>query len=336
MRAKYIWYVLATSMALSISACASEGSEREGNAGRSPVTGALTVDDQVLALDFEAVRAKRQPADARIQRIGTRLFEGLLKASQTEDPNGPERTKDMPLAAAVERPVLRVSHLATSDDLLLVNGPVADDHSAQTDIGESEARRIFEQAISQLQNAKVDDVRGLDLSRTKFARMLQASVRPDKPETFRQDIKAYLFSAPRTVKGIVVMNSDITIAVHRTGRIASIRTRGALPGIAPSDAKLAAPNRRVLSADALGQRAQAEYPDAIVQSLGLMYPIATAADETGGKAVQPREVFALSEKLSDGTGRGRARRIAYSVTDDRAPGVFLDTQLKDDVSDVKR
>lgn len=162
-------------------------------------------------------------------------------------------------------------------------------------------------------------------------------MRTGRPETLRSAVKAYVFSAPRTVNGYLILNSDVTISVHRNGKLASIRSRGALPGIVSADVQLAAAKRRVVYSDAIVRRAQAEFPEADVHSFGLVYAVGTAVDTSAGSAVEPTEVLMVFDKFNDGSGgRSRGRMISYSVTDEAAPAVQLYGYLKEDIGDARR
>jgi len=84
------------------------------------------------------------------------------------------------------------------------------------------------------------------------------------------------------------------------------------------------------------RRAESEFPNANVHPLGLAYPVGTPADRSMGRAVEPHEVFVVFPPLGDGTGSGRGRMIAYSVTNAGDGPVRLDTHLEDDQGDPRR
>jgi hypothetical protein len=329
-----IRFAPAVALVAILGACENEAPRNGAPEQVQRVSSALSVGTaRVQLLDFVAPGKRRLPIEERVSRMGKVLMGGALDAVQIGDSGEPEANGKQ---TAVERhAALRVAHVAETDDLLLVNGLVADDHAVDVDVAEEGARRVFDETIARLSREVPDDFKGVDLARVKTARLHQASAQSGRPETLRTDIKAYVFSAPRTANELEVLGSEVVIAVHRSGKVASIRMRGLLPGVRPADPALAAPRERVVSSEALLRRVQEAYPSAVVQSAGLLYPVGTPADASGGRAVEPREVFVVFEKLHDGSGYGRGRRIAFSVTDRRAPGVNLDVQLQDDKGDPR-
>lgn len=293
---------------------------------------------QVLAVDFTAARSQRLAVPDRVARAQSVLLGGAADAMIAEDMRAPELAAGAGAApeAALQRvrPNTRVSHQPETDDLLLVNSAVADDHAEGLDIGEAAARRIFEDTVARLSRAGLDDAGGLDLSRTKVSRLRQGSGERGRADTLRSHVKAYVFWAPRTVNGVEVMDSGMTIGVHRSGKLASIHSRGVLPGTVA--AGRAAPRARVASTDQLEARAQSEFPGASIQRLGLMYAVTPQTDEKAARALEPREVFMVFAPLADGSGYSRGRKVAYSVTDARAPALPLDTMLQHDPGDARR
>lgn len=284
---------------------------------------------KVLPMDFTG---RPRLALAERTRIAGQVLLAGSPDTRLEDLRDPEGVLQTVVGVVRARPTLRISHEPLTDELLMINSIVADDHSEGIDIGEAAARRIFEDTVARLARDGMDDMKGLDLSRVKVSRLRQASGLAGRADTLRQSLKAYVFSAPRTVNGLEVLHSNVTIGVHRSGKLASIHSRGALPGVTPSDPALASPRARAQSAAEILQRAQVEFPDAHIQGLGLVYAL---DGQTSAAAVEPREVFVVYPRLGDGSSYGRGRAIAYSVTDPSAPVAYLDTQLKNDRGDIR-
>lgn len=290
----------------------------------------------IVPINFATIRANRLGVEDRARLIKKVLLGGAADLLPMDRAPSEDPTRLMPWQIGV-REAVSVSHESETDDLLLVNRAVANDHSIDSDIGESAARQIFEDTVAQLASEGTDDVSGLDLRKVKVSRLRQASMQTGKPETLRSGIKAYVFSAPRTVNEYPILNSDVTISVHRSGKLASIRSRGVLPGAALVDARGPVAKSRVVGSDAILKRVRAEHPEADVHSFGLMYVVGTAADTSAGAAVEPREVVMVFDRSNDGSGvRSRGKMVSYSVTDEAAPAVDLYSQLKDDLGDPRK
>jgi hypothetical protein len=322
-------YISAAILSLTVTACGLP--EDEPDVSAQPQQGTVDGSSRVMLVDFASARSTRLPVAQRVQRASRVLLAGAAETTVVQELQHPETGG---AAKMVARPTLRMSHVPEADEVLLINGPVADDHSEGADIGEAAARQIFDATVAQLARDGLDDMNGLDLAKATVSRLREAAGQAGRPDTLRSHVKAYVFSAPRTVNGLEVLHSNVTIGVHRSGKLALIHSRGVLPGKAPANAVLAS-RPRVVSAAEIQKRAQAEFPGASLQSLGLVYVVDPQTDAKLASAVEPREVFVVFPPLNGAAGYGRGRSIAYSVTDARAPVMYLDTQLKNDPGDTR-
>jgi hypothetical protein len=206
----------------------------------------------------------------------------------------------------------------TDDDYVLVVAP-GPGVPSNTDIGDSAARKVFEAAVAKLQAAGASEVEGVDLAQVRTTRRMRASGRPGDPSSRKVQVHQYIFSAPRFANGIPIAESSLAIAIARDGRIASVRTTGAVP-TAPGPA---APRQaRHVTSSALLTRLKKDNRGAAVRSLGLQY---IAGFSTGNAAdlVEPLEVFMVFPSLKDRDGQGRGFRVACSVMDPDARPIEL-------------
>lgn len=186
-----------------------------------------------------------------------------------------------PAADKAERISVLVDNVCR--DLLAVNGAVADDFSSASDVGAARARTVFEAALQSLSASRLIDANALSLDSLHAHRLMQSERARGGPVVSR--VKEYLFEVPHAVGGIEVFGAATTVAVHRSGELASVRTMGPRAGEAADHSVVT----RAVSADALAQRARQEHPNAKVVSLGLRYPWQATAD--AALAARPRQAF---------------------------------------------
>jgi hypothetical protein len=141
---------------------------------------------------------------------------------------------------------VRVLMNLAQSEFLAVNGVVADDVTSDVDVGAERARVIFDDAMKALASRKLAEYQGVDFGKIRVQRMMQAEMPPGGKAVPR--VKEYFFEAPRAVAGVEVFGASVTIAVHRSGRIASIRMLG--PEVSGSSETF----KRVIPAAALIER----------------------------------------------------------------------------------
>ncbi len=204
---------------------------------------------------------------------------------------------------------------ASRGELLVVQGAVADDVTSNTDIGMQRARAVFDDTLNQLVARQLVASDGLAVGRTRTGRVMQSETTRSGPVSTR--VKEYFFEVPRAVGGVEVFGASVTIAVHRSGKLASIREVGPLAASAPSNAK------RVVSAASLTERARQENAGTEIAPLGLRYPWGAVRGDSA-LASRARETYRIVPvtKVDDRIIHGRAYYVFYAVDDDKAPPII--------------
>jgi hypothetical protein len=223
---------------------------------------------------------------------------------------------------------MRLPH---NDDTLVVNRAVSTDRSDCEDVGEEGARAAFERAVEGLRAQGAPEAEGLDLTQVHVARLSQGAGKLGEPSTMRTRVQQYIFSAPRVVDDIVISDSSLSVGVHRSGALASIRSTGML-ATPRADARRGTLRSRRTSSAELEERVQREFPGSEAHSLGLRY-IGTLRAATDAEGVAPHEVYLVFPPLQGTEGRSRGVRVAYSVTDPGAPSIYLDKPSANDHGD---
>ena len=199
-------------------------------------------------------------------------------------------------------------------EILVVQGAVTDDMTSNADIGMQRARAVFEDTLAQLVSRQLVAADGLAIGRVHTGRVMQSESTRDGKASTR--VKEYFFEVPRAIGGIEVFGASVTIAVHRSGKVASIREVGPLAASASTNAK------RVVSAASLIERARQENAGAEVAPMGLRYPWGAVRSDTA-LASRARETYRIVPvtKVDDRTIHGRAYYAFYAVDDDKSPPI---------------
>ncbi len=208
---------------------------------------------------------------------------------------------------------IRVLLDARGHEALALHGAVAGDYLSQADVGATQARATFDNVLQALQASGTSGLGALGVDAVSTARLMQAERAADGPVTTR--VKAYLFDVPVVVGAIPVFGAEASVAVHRSGQVASIRLTGPTAQPAQRGAALV----RTVSPDVLERRARAEHPGAKIVPLGVQYPWLATQDTA--LAARPRQVFQVQPRgmADDGQATGgRPHYVFYSVEDMRA------------------
>jgi hypothetical protein len=289
-------------------------------AAQMPSEGSATALDRVGAIlplaEFRADSSSPDALSERASRIATLIAGAEVSAVAAEKASAQQRN-DFP--GRVEYVVESAKRIAIQFDsrrseLVAVHGAVSDDYMSTADVGVDGAHKVFEGAIKSLESAKLVQTEGLALETVRTGRVMQAELGRDREAVKR--IKAYFFEVPRTVDGIEVFGSSITISVHRSGQIESIRSIG--PGALRTKATL----RRNVSVQSLTERARKENPGAEVSHVGLRYPWDAVRGDVA-LASRPRETFrVVSLTTVDGVRiHGRSHYVFYAVDDKKLPPI---------------
>lgn len=199
-------------------------------------------------------------------------------------------------------------------EMLVVSGQVADDFVSAEDVGPARAHAVFEKAMNAMVSKNLVDPGGIAVGNARTGRVMQGETkRGEKPNT---RIKEYFFEVPRTIAGIEVFGSSVTVSVHRSGRIASVRTVG--PLVTPTTEHV----KRLFSAASLSERARKDNPGAEVVPLGLRY-VATPEGSEVEPLIRPREAFRVTP-VTELDGRklhGRSHYVFYAIDNEREPAL---------------
>jgi len=199
-------------------------------------------------------------------------------------------------------------------EMLVVSGQVADDFTSTEDVGPARAHAVFEKAMDAMVSRKLVDPGGVAVGNARTGRVMQGETkRGEKPIT---RVKEYFFEVPRTVAGVEVFGSSVTVSVHRSGRIASVRTVG------PVVTQTADRVKRLFSAASLYERARKDNPGAEVVPMGLRYVAMPEASEAE-PLLRPREAFRVTP-VTEVEGRklhGRSHYVFYAIDNDREPAL---------------
>lgn len=215
-------------------------------------------------------------------------------------------------------------------DILAVNGAIADDSHSAPDVGPERARLVFEAACQSLIAGQLvaNDILTTQASRT--SRVMQGEQARGGPATTR--VKEYLYEVPHAISGIEIFGAATTVAVHRSGKLASIRSIGPAATLAADRSTVT----RFISAEALADRARSEYPNAKVKPLGLRYPWQATSD--ADLASRPREAFQVTP-LAQIEGRqieGRAHYVFYSLEGDHVAPIIWPVPKPHAAGDVRK
>lgn len=198
--------------------------------------------------------------------------------------------------------------------LLAVHGAVADDFASEVDVGTARAQTLFHDTLKALVSRHLVEPDGLALGRVRSGRVMQAET--PRGGQSKPRIKEYFFEVPRVVGDVEVFGASLTISVHRSGRIASIRTEG------PSAVSDKETFKREISAASLTERARHDNPRAEIVPLGLRYPWKAASDDTR-LISRPREAFRVVP-VTEVEGRkihGRSHYVFYALDNDKEPPI---------------
>lgn len=204
-------------------------------------------------------------------------------------------------------------HLNTAKgEMLVVSGQVADDVVSAEDIGPARADAVFKKAMNAMVSRKLLDTGVVPDGYVRTGRVMQGETkRTEKPIT---RVKEYFFEVPRTVTGIEVFGSSVTVSVHRSGRIASVRTVG--PVVTPTTDYV----KRIFSATSLSERARKDNPESEVVPIGLRY-MAMSGTTEAEPLLRPREAFLVTPvtEIEGRKIRGRSHYVFYAIDDEHEP-----------------
>jgi hypothetical protein len=279
---------------------------------------------------------KRTPAEisARILTVGELVSGGAaLSADQARaavDASSDKRHDSS--RPFTQNPGIVVKYDRPADDLRISNSELRDETEGP-DVGEVQARAVLAATMGQLVAKGLIDAGRWPLERARFSRTL-FGVAPST-EVAKEQVVEYTFTILRQINGLEFANSGVSISVHRSGKVSSIRIGGAEFDSAVSAGKelpvgaLNAVKRR-FDDTTLRAKFTKEWPNAQIQWDKTMYVRADTQDGT----IEPRYVVSYSI-VSNIEGRSvNSRRMmkGYSLETDGDVVLLSDPPKPDIVS----
>lgn len=306
-------------LVLLASACAREEAEQ------APPPPAI---DSSGAQEFAAFEISwPRPSSAQVDARAKTLSEVMLGQALAEHPFA-QQLKDAATSSPAFNASLRGSNMMGryrhgADELLLNNNNLLEDATSAVDIGETAARARFVDIVQQLNDASLVDGQLFDLnaaivSQTKF------STGSSDSDNQVDHVLSYDFLVRQSLNGIPFVNAGVRVSVHRSGAIAAIRLGGAVAAASVQKGRVhpLAPGyvfRAKVDEKYFQERFATEYPNAQLNSKGILYMLPYSVDpEAGQKQVlEPEYVFNFANHY--GGIVARRRYVGYSLSNPSAP-----------------
>ena len=213
---------------------------------------------------------------------------------------------------------LKVTHTDSNDVFAAIDEAVTRDTYSLTDVGFSAAATVFAAAFKRLVAGGAVADTGLDPNAPELSRIFQGEgVFGQKPV---ERVKEYVFTVPRKINGIEVYATGVKVSVHRSGLTARVARFGATVNSTVAADGSETPNAKgftfpaVLDASSALARVKAEYPNALVKTIGLRYWL---PEDVASAVVVPQYLyFVAPQYLIDGqTVTSRGTLVGYSTRD---------------------
>lgn len=307
-------FIASAFAALIFSGCTSDPSVDE------PKVGAAIAGSSASALGaFLISRSTLSPSDvaAVASPLASVLYGASASSSVTQSISHSGTLGGSLFADVPDLPGLKVAYTASNATLLVFNAQVTRDTASLADVGPTTAHTIFAGAFDSLVAAGTIGSTGLQIGNAHLSRIIQGEGHSGNAPTER--VKEYVFTVPRMLNGIEVLNSGFEASVHRSGQLARLKTFGpqihSIVGADGSETPTGAGYTFVPSVPkaAIDTRVAAEYPQAQVKSLGLRYWL---PEGTASAVVEPRQMyFVVPTATIEGHAiHGRGFYVAYSTT----------------------
>jgi hypothetical protein len=257
------------------------------------------------------------------------------------------KLEDMEGQAGTES--LHVRYYRDADDLRVNNTSLQDDIESKTDVGETVARVLFEEAFQRLADGGAIDARDYQPGKAELSRTVTSWGSTIASENMGEVVNSYDFLARRSINGIPFVNQGVQISIHRSGRVARVRLGGARPvSFRAEEVGKGAPGSVQTQANGtasgssldevpggsgfvfVGQvdsghykrRFQNEFAGGQADRSGVMYmlPLSSKAG-AAASVVEPMFVFSFSTLVGDIASR--RQYIGYSLRDKDAKPVDL-------------
>ncbi|MCL2823662.1 MAG: hypothetical protein FWD57_06695, partial [Polyangiaceae bacterium] len=228
-----------------------------------------------------------------------------------------------------------VSYFQSDDRLIVHNECVTRNTQAAENIGFDAAKAIFEATFWSAVDSGAIDTLGVDSAAARPSATVQGEgicianfPEPAYCVRWTESAKEYIFSAPRMLRGINVVETGLSISVHRVGQLALLETYGVKVHSKVSSDGKETPTAdgymfvRKVTAEECDRRAQAEYGDGIVESLGFGYWL---PENAASRVVEPMQMY-----------QGGRFMVAYPVSDPGGtPVVWPEGSGSDDPGDSR-
>lgn len=224
------------------------------------------------------------------------------------------------IAPIPDRPSVFIRFNRRSNDLVVSDHTLEHDVAATLalpELSQDKARRIFDQYIHTVASAAMLGPLDLALNHVKVGWTDYGAGRSDGLVTVPATILDYRFRVYPQLAGLPLLNSLVRVAVHRSGRVASIR-------LLRSDVSVLSErvSARVFTDSECVSRFKSEFPRAIIkdQVLGYFLPDSPSANVE----LEPQCAFSFVERVGSGDmAVSRRKHVRYSITSRGAPRTLL-------------
>jgi hypothetical protein len=215
-----------------------------------------------------------------------------------------------------------LSYRGSNNYFVVTNEALTNDYAAPADIGVAAARALFTSAMNSAVSAGIVPATGLLASNARISRAVQGEGAIGQQPV--EKTAEYVFSVPRTINGIEVLDAGFEVSVHRNGHLARVKTYGPTVGSTVDSSGNEVPNSKgyafapSVPANEIHARVHAEYPGAIVKSIGLRYWLPPGHLNA---VTEPKQMYFVvpTAKVDGQQVHARGFYAAYSLSVSGAP-----------------
>lgn len=212
---------------------------------------------------------------------------------------------------------VKASHLLSNDTFLVLDEAVTRDTTSTVDVGAGPANATFLATFKGLVDGGTIQSTGLSAASVRVTHVMQGEAEMGQVPVER--IKEYVHTVPRVLQGIEVFGAGVHINVHRNGNLARIAVFGPTV-LSNADSSNELPTaagfsfKQTVDAATADARVKAEYPKALIKSIGLRYWLPEG--QTRG-VVAPQYMYMITPTaVIDGQiVKARASYVGYSTQD---------------------
>jgi hypothetical protein len=213
---------------------------------------------------------------------------------------------------------IKVSHVDGNDSLQMLDETVTRDTGSSLDVGPSATGATFLSVFKSLVASGAVTSTGLDPASANLAKLMQGEGASGQSPLER--VKEYVYRVPRMLNGIEVFGAGVDVSVHRNGKLARVKLYGptvhshvAADGTETPTAA-GATFTAALGQAAADKRANADYPNAALKSIGLRYWLPEGAAQA---VVAPAYLYLVTPvaTLNGEQVKARGFYVGYSTRD---------------------